>query len=579
MIQQFRNLRVAAATVVERLTDDPALLAVQASQRLPRTLSSGLASMSVRVFPSTSSSPVPVMGSLVLGDMADVERRVQLASSRLTRAGRARLLADIALVGNRPDLSDRLATQAEGSPRYAAFAARRRWFDGDMAGAVAVLQDAANAQGQLRRLQSELDVFRGLRPHLPSIGFTPRRDTVLHVLTNSLPHTESGYAQRTHSILMAQAAAGWNVKAVTRLGYPVHVGKVLARGQDVVDGISYGRLLPGVLRAGMAGRLQQQAEQLLDVALKVRPSVLHTTTHFANGLVTAAVAEAIGIPWVYEVRGQLADTWAATRSPAALGSDLYRLFQEREGEVMRRADLVVTLGEQMKQSIVRHGVEPSKVLVCPNAVGGEFLDEPVSPAAARAELGLPIDGQWVGTVSSLVHYEGLETLLETAALLTSDYPGLRVLLVGSGVAAASLQKRANDLGLGDRVVFTGRVPREKARLYHQALDVFVVPRADQQVTRHVTPLKPVEAMACARPVLASRLPALAEIVDDGRSGLLADAGDARDFAIKLKRLLDSAELRSRLGKAGRGDVLKNRTWMANVNVLASAYDRLTKDRE
>ena len=67
----------------------------------------------------------------------------------------------------------------------------------------------------------------------------------------------------------------------------------------------------------MDARLQQQAEELLKVALEFRPSVLHTTTHFVNGLVVRAVAQALDIPWVYEVRGQLADTWAATRGPQA----------------------------------------------------------------------------------------------------------------------------------------------------------------------------------------------------------------------------------------------------------------------
>ena len=115
--------------------------------------------------------------------------------------------------------------------------------------------------------------------------------------------------------MVAQQEAGWDVLAVTRLAYPVQVGKLLAQAGDVVDGIQYRRLLPSRLAPTMDARLQQQAEELLKVALEFRPSVLHTTTHFVNGLVVRAVAEALDIPWVYEVRGQLADTWAATRGP------------------------------------------------------------------------------------------------------------------------------------------------------------------------------------------------------------------------------------------------------------------------
>ena len=123
-------------------------------------------------------------------------------------------------------------------------------------------------------------------------------------------------------------------------------------------------------------------------------------------------------------------------------------------------------------------------------------------------------------------------------------------------------------------MFTGRVPRHQAYLYHQALDVFVVPRKDLSVARDVTPLKPVEAMACARPVVASRLPALAEIVEDGVTGFLAPPEDPGGLAARITELLGSKELRDRFGESGRKAVLETRTWQANARALASAYANL-----
>ena len=81
------------------------------------------------------------------------------------------------------------------------------------------------------------------------------------------------------------------------------------------------------------------------------------------------------------------------------------------------------------------------------------------------------------------------------------------------------------LGLSERTIFTGRVRPEQARLYHLALDVFVVPRKDSAVTQAVTPLKPVEALASGRPVVASDLDALREIVHDGVNGRVTKAED------------------------------------------------------
>jgi glycosyltransferase involved in cell wall biosynthesis len=358
------------------------------------------------------------------------------------------------------------------------------------------------------------------------------------------------------------------------MGYPVQVGKLLAKNTDTVDGIRYQRLIPATMAQNIDARLQQQADELLAVALEFRPSVLHTTTHYVNGLVVRAVAEALGIPWVYEVRGQLADTWASTRGPEARQSEKYRLFQKRETEVMRDADLVLTLGRAMKANIVAAGIPDSKVIIAPNAVGGAFLAEPLDNRSARRELGLAEDGQFIGTVSSLVPYEGIEDLLAAFVLLAEDMPQLRLLIVGDGSSLPALQIQAQRSGYADRIIFTGRVPRSQTALYHQALDVFVVPRKDLEVTRSVTPLKPVEAMASARPIVASDLPALAEIVEDRVTGFLAAAGDPAAFAGAIRDLLSDPELSAMMGAAGRERVLQERTWAANAVALARELEML-----
>ena len=175
-------------------------------------------------------------------------------------------------------------------------------------------------------------------------------------------------------------------------------------------------------------------------------------------------------------------------------------------------------------------------------------------------------------------YEGLDDLVAAFALLAPSNPKLRLLIVGSGVSLPALQDQARKTGFGHRVIFTGRVPRDQARAYHQALDVFVVPRKNLDVTRSVTPLKPVEALASARPVVASALPALAEIVDDGGTGLLVQPEDPAALAESLSRLLADAPLRYAMGKSGREGVLRTRTWEANAVACVQAYRAVATDR-
>lgn len=581
---RFQNVGLILRVIADNLSVDPFVFALQVARRLPGRLVSPVARV-VKSAAAGSSWALPVLfAEVVSGDRVALARRLDAALKAGVGPRRASRLAELAIAANDVQRADLFLAASVGSAGHAPAKARRLWHDGAMSEAIATL--TANdgplkrhiARRQRERLESEAAILKGWVPELQPRQLTPVPHRVLHLLTNSVPHTQSGYAKRSHAILLAQQAAGWETLAVTRLGYPVLVGKLAAGLEDVVDGVRYRRLLPPRLARTASGRLQQQAEELLELALEFRPSVIHTTTHHVNGIVARAVAEALDIPWVYEVRGQLADTWASTRGPQAKESERYRLFQEREAESMTSAALVVTLGQAMKDNIVAAGVPEEGVVLAPNAVGGDYLLEPPSMEEARRKLGLDVEARIIGTVSSLVDYEGLDDLVSAFQQLASEDPGARLVIVGDGVSRPALQHQAKAAGLGSKVIFTGRVSGDLARLYHASMDIFVVPRKNLDVTNSVTPLKPVEAMACARPVVASDLPALREIIVDGETGLLAPAGDPWGLSRSLAVLLADAPLRNAMGRAGRKRVLATRTWAANAAGYARAYGAMTEEQ-
>ncbi len=217
---------------------------------------------------------------------------------------------------------------------------------------------------------------------------------------------------------------------------------------------------------------------------------------------------------VYEVRGFLEETWRSRGGEP--DSDFYRWSRDAETACMVAADAVVTLAETMRQEIVSRGVDPARVHVVPNAVPASFLG-PVPEqvvAAARDRLRLGRRDTVFGTVTTLNDYEGVDTLVE--ALVVLDDPAVRLLVVGDGPARSALRRLAAPLG--DRVVFTGRVPHARVREHLAVMDVFCVPRRATPVTVLVPPLKPLEALAAGRPVLASDLPPLVEMVRPGQFG-------------------------------------------------------------
>ncbi|GEK79685.1 glycosyltransferase [Agrococcus baldri] len=543
------NASMAATTALRSITDDPLTFGIQLARRFPTARGPLLAAAR-----GARGSDRALVETWLEGDLTSTREALDALAGR---GGLSRLAAEVAQAAGRPELvADDLAA-------HPATRARAAWQLGEANEAVTLLAEHAPRSRLHRALRAELALMTpGTRLRWTLRGQTPSnapRDGVLHLLTNSLPHTQSGYTVRSHEVLKAQRGADLAPTAITRVGYPVVVGGLAARSVDVIDGIAYYRALPARLAPTPDGRLAQQADALAALAGKVAPAVLQTTTHYPNAIVVREVADALGLPWAYEVRGMLEQTWIAglgseEARERATASERFRLTREREAELASDADAVFTLSGSMREDLVSRGVPRERIELVPNGIDAAILDRtPPLSADARAALGLPRDGFWVGSTSSLVDYEGFDVLIEAVRLARAGGHDVRLLLVGDGVARPALERQAADAGLGDAARFTGRVARDAVTNYRDALDVFVVPRHDRAVTRTVSPLKPVEAMASGRPLLVSALPPLLETIgaEMERLGSAFIASSPGSLAIELVRLTADASRRAQLVDAGR----------------------------
>ena len=407
-----------------------------------------------------------------------------------------------------------------------------------------------------------------LAPHRPG--------RVLHLVTDALPTTSAGYTIRTHEIVLAQRAAGLDPHVVTRSGFPVTTGKLDGRRLVTLDGVPYHRLLPWLMPSTADAVNNLGLELAAGLTRQLRPGVLHAASNFANARLALALRERYGLPVVYEVRGFWEDTWLSRHAGAGQlrSSELYQRNRDLETGCMLAADLVVTLGEAMREEIVARGVAAEKVLIVPNAVSGEFLEPLPDAAALRGELRLDPGEYVVGVVSSLAPHEGIGTLLEATAILRARGLPARALIVGDGPERAALQRQAAEAGLAQAAVFTGRVPAAKVRQFHALLDVFVVPRTPDRVCQLVTPLKPIEAMASGLCVVTSEVKALAEIVKQEVTGMQTVPQDPVSLADCLEHLLYSPDIRKELGDNAREWVARDRTWAHHAARYRDAYAAL-----
>jgi glycosyltransferase involved in cell wall biosynthesis len=537
-----------------------------------------------------------------------------MTTLRTVAAGLARRIASV-----RPAVRDAEAALAAGDPDRALdvteaairsrpgdrvlLAVRRRAFAarGDQTGVAATIAALRRIGGggdsdalalTERRLHGDLaETDPRWRPRIvgPRRPLEPRSDrVVLQLLKESRPQRQNGFTMRSHDNLLAQRAAGWEPVVVTALGFPRWNGaRVTATEQ--VDGIRHHRLDLG---AGYPSDgpvdtfLEDYAWRAAVIAREERPAIIHASSGgrgYESALVGLAIGEHLDLPVVYEVRS-LFDAPAPPGVPAAQASNAtsqrerYRRRDATEVRTMLAADAIVTLAETMSAEIVARGVPPERVFVVPNGVDPEaFSPRPPDPAL-RAQYGVG-DRYLIGYVSNLDHpREGQETLIEATALLVEAGRDVACLIIGEGKRREHLQDVAAASGVADRIVFTGAVPHEQVPAMYALLDAFVVPRRDERAARLVTPLKPFEAMAMARPMIVADLPALTEVAPDGERSLAYPAEDAAALAAAVERLMDDPSLAARLGQAGRAWVTRERTWASNGPRWTSIYESVLAGR-
>ena len=393
---------------------------------------------------------------------------------------------------------------------------------------------------------------------------------VLHVLDHSIP-LHSGYTFRTLSILREQRRRGWQTFHLTG-------GKQgdCNEPKQEVDGWMFHRTspaqslldkLPGLGEIALMRSLEQR---LLEVAEEVRPDLLHAHSPVLNVMPALRVGRRLNIPVVYEVRAFWEDA-AVDHGTTTEGAARYRLTRWLETRAMREAEHVFTICEGLRSDIAARGISPSKITVIPNAVDIESFDAGGKPdAALKAQLGLT-DASVVGFIGSFYAYEGLDLLLGALPRLLQAQPDARLLLVGGGPQDAALRAQAASLGLADKVVFTGRVPHSQVARYYDLIDVLAYPRHSMRLTELVTPLKPLEAMAQGRLVVASDVGGHRELIRDGDTGLLFQAGSSDSLADRLAALLSEPGRWPALRAAGRRFVEAERNWRDSVACYAQPY--------
>jgi glycosyltransferase involved in cell wall biosynthesis len=322
---------------------------------------------------------------------------------------------------------------------------------------------------------------------------------------------------------------------------------------EVIDGIRVVRVGPAGV--GRGGKYRMVPAALSSVRrLRDQFDVLVVRGTRVLGVPGLSIARSLGRPIVLqpEINGEFSGEaytwgkrWGAMRRGFVHGATTFR------NRWMKTADAFVAMSHAIESEMRAAGIESRRIHRIPHGVDLLRFRPAIREErlALRARLGLPGDATLLTYTGRLLRGKGLETLLAAFAALAPRWSTLRLMLVGSGAGQTlsiedALRREAAAAGVGDRVLFTGRV--DAVEEYLRASDVFVFPSLFEALG-----ISLVEAAACGLPCVASRTGGIVDVVEHEQTGLLHDPGDAAALAAALERVLTDEGLAARLGNAAR----------------------------
>jgi PEP-CTERM/exosortase A-associated glycosyltransferase len=398
---------------------------------------------------------------------------------------------------------------------------------------------------------------------------------ILHVLDHSIP-LHSGYVFRTLSILKQQRQLGWET---------FHITGTKQKGttdlEEEVEGWHFYRTpmikdwrskVPVISEMAAMSALQQRLEAVVET---VKPDVIHAHSPVLNGIPALRVSRRHKIPLVYEVRAFWEDAAVDHGTNREWGMR-YRATRALETWVLKRADAVTVICNGLHDDIVARGIDRDKVTVIPNAVNYNHFDTAIEADGQFCEQLNLKDKSVLGFIGSFYAYEGLALLLQALTIILKARPETRLLLVGGGPEEARLKELAIKLGLQDKVIFTGRVPHDSVPMYYGLIDVLVYPRTSMRLTELVTPLKPLEAMARGRMIVASSVGGHRELIDDRKTGYLFKAGDPESLAKTVLDVFKNKQDWPLVTQAARRYIEQERNWVVSVERYRQVYERATR---
>lgn len=282
------------------------------------------------------------------------------------------------------------------------------------------------------------------------------------------------------------------------------------------------------------------------------PAIWHGHDYKSN-LLGLMVRRSRPIKLVTTVHGWVKHTW---KTPVYYGIDRFCL---------KRFDQVICVSQDLYDACLARGVAEHKLWHVPNAIDTEEFQRRAPSEAAKKRLGVLPSRILIGAVGRLSEEKGFDLLLRAMRKLVSEGLDVELHIAGDGGQQQKLKSLIQELYLTDRVKLLGFCSNPYA--FYEAMDVFAL-----SSLREGLPNVLLEAMAMEVPVLSTRVAGIPKLIQDGRNGLLVEPGSVDALAASLSTLVRNAQLRQRLGAAGRKTIADSFSFAQRMEKIREIYD-------
>jgi glycosyltransferase involved in cell wall biosynthesis len=257
--------------------------------------------------------------------------------------------------------------------------------------------------------------------------------------------------------------------------------------------------------------------------------------------------------------------------------DNYRMDKRLKRRIINHilskiSDKIIAVSESIKKDIVIYDkIDTSKILVIPNSVDIERFNPEGNFANIKEEFLIKNNDIVIGFVGRIVPAKGLEYLIDTLSYLKEEFRNIKLLIIGEGSLVDGLKEKSKENNVNDSVIFTGR--RRDIHDILSCIDIFVMPSIAEGLPNAL-----LEAMAMAKPIVATEVGGIPEVIKNGINGLLVPPRNAESITTAIKTLLADMHLTTKMGQRARNYVEENLSIQATVRKWESLYISLLKEK-